>query len=33
MRYEQYRKLSRVTLGQAKADLVFKNCRLVDVFT
>ena len=33
MRYEQYRKLSKVTLGRAKADLVFKNCRLVDVFT
>ncbi|MBR0093420.1 MAG: adenine deaminase, partial [Lachnospiraceae bacterium] len=33
MRYEQYRKLSKVTLGKAKADLVFKNCRLVDVFT
>ena len=33
MRYEQYKKLSKVTLGRAKADLVLKNCRLVDVFT
>ena len=33
MRYEQYKKLSKVTLGKAKADLVLKNCRLVDVFT
>lgn len=33
MRYEEYRKLSKVTLGKARADLVLKNARIVDVFT
>ena len=33
MRYETYKKLSKVTLGKVKADLVLKNARIVDVFT
>lgn len=33
MRIEQYRKLSKVVLGQAPADLVLTNARIVDVFT
>lgn len=33
MNYREYSKLSRATLGKAKADLVLKNCNIVDVFT
>ena len=33
MKYETYKKLARATLGEVKADLVFKNCKVVDVFT
>ena len=33
MRYETYQKISKVTLGKAKADLVLRNARLIDVFT
>ena len=33
VKYETYKKLAAATLGKVKADLVFKNCRVVDVFT
>ena len=33
MDYREYSKLSRATLGKAKADLVLKNANIVDVFT
>ncbi len=33
MKYETYKKLAGATLGKVKADLVFKNCKVVDVFT
>ena len=33
MKYETYKKLAPATLGKVKADLVFKNCKVVDVFT
>lgn len=33
MNHETYKRISRVTLGKQKADLVLKNCRIVDVFT
>ena len=33
MRYETYKKLANATLGKVKADLVLRNCRIVDVFT
>ncbi len=33
MKYEQYKKLSSAVLGKAKADIVFRNCKIVDVFT
>ncbi|MCQ2567046.1 MAG: adenine deaminase [Mogibacterium sp.] len=33
MKYETYKKLAGATLGKVKADLVFKNCKIVDVFT
>ncbi len=33
MRYEEYLKLSKATLGETKADVVFKNGKIIDVFT
>lgn len=33
MRYDEFKKISKVTLGKAKADLVLRNARIVDVFT
>ena len=33
MNYEEYRDLSQAALGKTKADLVLKNCNVVDVFT
>ena len=33
MKYETYKKLANATLGKVKADLLFKNCKIVDVFT
>ena len=33
MKYETYKKLANATLGKVKADLVLRNCRIVDVFT
>lgn len=33
MDYALYKKISKVTLGEEKADLVLKNARIVDVFT
>ena len=33
MKYETYKKLAPAALGKVKADLIFKNCRIVDVFT
>jgi adenine deaminase len=33
MKHEMYKKLAKATLGKAKADLLFKNCKIVDVFT
>lgn len=33
MKYETYKKLANATLGKVKADLVFRNCKVVDVFT
>ena len=33
MKYEQYKKLAPAALGKVKADLIFKNCSIVDVFT
>lgn len=33
MKYEEYKKLSAAVLGKAKADIVFRNCKIVDVFT
>ena len=33
MKYEDYKKLAPATLGKVKADLLFKNCKIVDVFT
>ena len=33
MKYEEYQKLRRAALGQAEADLLLANGKLVDVFT
>ena len=33
MRQDTYKKLVSATLGKSKADLLFKNCNIVDVFT
>ena len=33
MKYETYKKLAPAALGKVKADLIFKNCSIVDVFT
>ena len=33
MLYEQFKKLAPAALGNAKADIVFENCKTVDVFT
>ena len=33
MKYDRFMKISKVTLGEKKADLVLKNARVVDVFT
>ena len=33
MKLETYKKLAPATLGKAKADLVLRNCNIVDVFT
>jgi adenine deaminase len=33
LKYEDYKKLAPATLGKVKADLLFKNCKIVDVFT
>ncbi|MBR2389291.1 MAG: adenine deaminase, partial [Mogibacterium sp.] len=33
MKYETYKKLAPAALGKVKADLIFKNCNIVDVFT
>ncbi|MBQ6388247.1 MAG: adenine deaminase [Mogibacterium sp.] len=33
MKYETYKRLANATLGKVKADLVFRNCNIVDVFT
>ena len=33
MRYEQYKKLAPAALGKVKSDLIFRNCKIVDVFT
>jgi len=33
LKYETYKKLANATLGKVKADLVFRNCKVVDVFT
>lgn len=33
LKYETYKKLAGATLGKVKADLIFKNCKIVDVFT
>lgn len=33
MKHETYKKLASAALGKAKADLVIRNCKLVDVFT
>lgn len=33
MKYEQYKKLAPAALGKVKADIVFENCKTIDVFT
>ena len=33
MKYEIYKKLAPAALGKGKADIVFENCKTVDVFT
>ncbi len=33
MKYELYKKLAPAALGKVKADIIIKNCRIVDVFT
>ena len=33
MKYEQYKRLMPAALGRVKADLILKNCNIVDVFT
>lgn len=33
MKYELYKKLAPAALGKVKADIVFRNCKIVDVFT
>ncbi len=33
MKYETYKKLAPAALGKVKADIIFKNCNIVDVFT
>ena len=33
MNYETYKKLAPAALGKVKADVIFKNCNTVDVFT
>lgn len=33
MKYELYKKLAPAALGKVKADIIFKNCKIVDVFT
>lgn len=33
MKYEVYKKLAPAALGKVKADTIFKNCKIVDVFT
>lgn len=33
MKYETYKKLAPAALGKVKADTIFKNCKIVDVFT
>lgn len=33
MKYETYKKLAPAALGKVKADILFKNCKVVDVFT
>ena len=33
LKYEQFKKLAPAALGKVKADMIFKNCRIVDVFT
>ncbi len=33
MKYEEYQKLTKVTLAKSKADIVFKNGKIIDVFT
>ncbi|MBO5514425.1 MAG: adenine deaminase [Mogibacterium sp.] len=33
MRYEQYKKLAPAALGKVKADLILRNCKIIDVFT
>lgn len=33
MKYEQYKKLAPAALGKVKSDLIFRNCKIVDVFT
>ena len=33
MKYEQYKKLAPAALGKVKADLILRNCKIIDVFT
>ena len=33
LKYETYKKLAPAALGKVKADVIFRNCRIIDVFT
>ncbi len=33
MRHDMYKKLAPAALGRVKSDIIFKNCKIVDVFT